>query len=197
MDEQHEPTATAPRDVADVIEIRDPEIDVEALMARVRANVARRRAEGAYQEDLDAIAREVFAQVVSAEQGAAAPPPGASPLAQTLSELHTRWMIREQPFASNAPVVGPLIVRVRDAWNWMSTKWYVRALLQQIVGFNSLVVRAFQETEQAQEHLAQRVAHLEQANEAQAREIEALRQELSVLRGLANGTGAAGKRAER
>lgn len=39
-----------------IIEIRDPEVDVEAIMARVRENTARRRAEGVYQEDLDAIA---------------------------------------------------------------------------------------------------------------------------------------------
>jgi len=37
-------------------------------------------------------------------------------------------------------VVGPLIARLRAAWNSVSTKWYVRSLLQQQNEFNELTV---------------------------------------------------------
>ena len=35
----------------------------------------------------------------------------------------------ERPFTSNVPLAGPFIARFREAWNSVSTKWYVRPLL--------------------------------------------------------------------
>ncbi|NIV37864.1 MAG: hypothetical protein GWN58_53165, partial [Anaerolineae bacterium] len=86
-----------------IIEIRDPEIDVEQVMDRIRESVARRRAEGAYREDLDAIASRVFSEVVP--ESTTADGEGGV-LALTLSELESHWMIREQPFVSDVPVLG-------------------------------------------------------------------------------------------
>ena len=154
-----------------IIEIRDPEIDVERVMDRIRENVARRRAEGAYQEDLDAIASSVFAEVVpeTVDDDRA-----SGVLALTLSELESHWMIREQPFVSRVPVVGPLIVAVRNLWNWMSTKWYVQPLLQQQVGFNALTVRAFRELSVDNQLLSERVQRLEE-------QVQKLREEYDLL----------------
>lgn len=145
-----------------IIEIRDPEIDVEQVMDRIRANVARRRAEGAYQEDLDAIASEVFAGVVP--ESTAVDIEGGI-LALTLSELDSHWMIREQPFVSRVPILGPLIVAVRYLWNWMSTKWYVQSLLQQQVGFNALTVRALHEVNIEHQLLAEGMQRMEEQYE--------------------------------
>ena len=145
-----------------IIEIRDPEIDVEQVMDRIRANVARRRAEGAYQEDLDAIASEVFAGVVP--ESTAVDIEGGI-LALTLSELDSHWMIREQPFVSRVPILGPLIVAVRYLWNWMSTKWYVQSLLQQQVGFNALTVRALHEVNIEHQLRAEGMQRLEEQYE--------------------------------
>mgnify|MGYP001815574980 CR=1 FL=1 len=142
-----------------IIEIRDPEIDVEQVMDRIRANVARRRAEGAYREDLDAIASEIFAEVLP--EGTSSESEGGV-LALTLSELESHWMIREQPFVSHVPVLGHLIVAVRNLWNWMSTKWYVQPLLQQQVGFNALAVRAFHELSVENRLLSESVQRLEE-----------------------------------
>jgi O-antigen chain-terminating methyltransferase len=161
-----------------IIEIRDPEIDVEEVMARIRANVARRRAEGAYQEDLDTIADEVFATVVSARP---ADEIKAGILAVTLSELESHWMIREQPFVSHVPVLGALIVAVRSLWNWMSTKWYVRPLLQQQVLFNALVARAFLEMSTEQQVLAEKMQQFEEASREQREEIRRLRKQIRSL----------------
>ena len=61
-------------------------------------------------------------------------------LASPLNQLRLRQRLQEQPFVSHVPVVGPLIARLRAAWNSVSTKWYVRSLLQQQNEFNELTV---------------------------------------------------------
>ena len=58
------------------------------------------------------------------------------------SMLRARWGLAEPAFVSNAPLVGPAIVGFRRVWNWMSTKWYVRPLVQQQNEFNELVVES-------------------------------------------------------
>ncbi len=172
------PEAGADLELEQIIEIRDPEIDVEQVMTRIRANVARRRAEGAYQEDLDAIAAEVFAEVVSTSQISGI---AGGKVALTLSELESHWMIREQPFVSHVPILGPLIVAVRNLWNWMSTKWYVQPLLQQQVGFNALTVRALQEVSAENQLLAEQVLRLEELCEQHQKEIRRLWEEITRL----------------
>lgn len=59
-------------------------------------------------------------------------------LNQSLAE---KWQVQERPFTSNAPLIGPLIVRLRRFWNNLSTTWYVRPLLQQQNEFNHLLTR--------------------------------------------------------
>jgi O-antigen chain-terminating methyltransferase len=172
-----------------IIEIRDPEIDVEQVMDRIRANVARRRAEGAYQEDLDAIASRVRSEVVP---DSAVSDGEGGVLALTLSELESHWIIREQPFVSHVPVFGSLIVAVRNLWNWMSTKWYAQPLLQQQVGFNALVVRAFQELNVENRLLSENLQRLEE-------QVERLREEnraLSTKTGPAQASGSSQKKPE-
>jgi hypothetical protein len=167
--------------LSEIVEIRDPEVDVEAIMARVRENVARRRAEGAYQEDLDAIAGEVFAAVLQPKPSAPARWPATGPAADTLAEMNNRWMVHEVPFTSQTPVVGPLIVAVRTFWNWMSTKWYIQGILQQLVGFNALVVRAFTESASAHQSLADEVRELRALCQQQQMEINSLKEEIEHL----------------
>ena len=53
-------------------------------------------------------------------------------------ELVARQVLEEPGFHSDVPVVGPLIAGFREAWNNVSTKWYVRLILQQQVAFNRL-----------------------------------------------------------
>lgn len=45
--------------------------------------------------------------------------------------LPADWRIQERPFASKVPIVGALIVRFRELWNSVATKWYVRPLIEQ------------------------------------------------------------------
>ncbi|RMF28539.1 MAG: hypothetical protein D6759_15600 [Chloroflexi bacterium] len=50
------------------------------------------------------------------------------------------WEVREQPFRSDKPFIGPLIVRVRSLWNSVATKWYVRPLIRQQNAINRRLV---------------------------------------------------------
>lgn len=54
--------------------------------------------------------------------------------------LWEKALVTERPFTSSIPLIGRLIARFRAAWNSVSTKWYVRPLLQQQNDFNRLVV---------------------------------------------------------
>jgi hypothetical protein len=75
----------------------------------------------------------------------------ASPLARLdllrdlVADMDSKRWVKPQPFASSAPVVGPLVVAVRSAWNWMSTKWYILPLLEQQNRFNVSVARLWAE----------------------------------------------------
>lgn len=61
--------------------------------------------------------------------------------AQHLDELKTMWKIEERPFVSDKPIIGPLIARIRELWNSVAAKWFVRAQMQQQMMFNLTVVR--------------------------------------------------------
>jgi hypothetical protein len=63
---------------------------------------------------------------------------GSQPDEWYRQELITRQVLEEPGFHSGVPVVGPLIASFREAWNDVSTKWYVRLILQQQVAFNRL-----------------------------------------------------------
>jgi hypothetical protein len=59
--------------------------------------------------------------------------------------LLTKSQVVERPFTSETAVIGHLIVRFREFWNGISTRWYVRPLLQQQNEFNRLVAKSIQE----------------------------------------------------
>ena len=60
-------------------------------------------------------------------------------------ELIANHALSEPAFKSDRPLVGPLIVAFREAWNNIATKWYVRPVLQQQTTFNRLVGQSLDE----------------------------------------------------
>lgn len=61
-------------------------------------------------------------------------------------ESNMAWLLekgrlQEQPFTSSVPVIGPLIVWFRTAWNSVAAKWIMRPVIQQQNEFNTLIVR--------------------------------------------------------
>jgi GT2 family glycosyltransferase len=87
---------------------------------------------------------------------ATAPAPPAAPrlLASLTVEVGRRWRVREQPFASHVPLVGPVIAWLRARVNDAGPRWHVLRLLEQQVEFNAAVYRALAETGVAAEAAA-------------------------------------------
>jgi hypothetical protein len=71
----------------------------------------------------------------------AATPTQARQSEQALRELYSKANVVERPFVSSKPVVGPVIVAIREMWNSVSAKWFVRAIRQQQNDFNLTVAR--------------------------------------------------------
>jgi hypothetical protein len=53
--------------------------------------------------------------------------------------------IKERPFTSQVPLLGGVIAWFRDTWNSVSTKWYVRPLVQQQNEYNRLLAQWIQD----------------------------------------------------
>lgn len=103
-----------------------------------------------------------------------------------LDPLRARAVLREHRFESAARVVGPLIAWLREHWNSIATKWYVRPLIQQQSEFNLLVAErlANQETRLVEHavHL-DRLGRLAEAHEARLAALELSRNELLIRSG--------------
>lgn len=95
---------------------------------------------------------------------------------QRLGELHAMAHIQERPFASDIPIIGRLIVLVREMWNSVAAKWYVRPMVHQQVLFNQRVVVMVQGLLETNVGLYQRLhetnQQLEQTNQ-QLEQVEA------------------------
>ena len=65
-------------------------------------------------------------------------------LLQALAENQT---LHEHVFTSAVPVLGPVIVSIRNLWNSVSTKWYVRPILAQQNIINAQLVSYLQNLE--------------------------------------------------
>jgi hypothetical protein len=85
-----------------------------------------------------------------------------------------RWAVRESSFVSHVPIAGPLIAGIRTAWNSVSTKWYVRPIVQQQVEFNALAVQAFMALDVERRVAQGQVANLQDQCTLHEEEIRAL-----------------------
>ncbi len=55
------------------------------------------------------------------------------------AELQSRRVIQEQPFASQVPVVGPLIAALRQKWHNLAVRWSLMPVIHQQNQFNTQV----------------------------------------------------------
>lgn len=85
-----------------------------------------------------------------------------SKIAELLSNLHKNAVVHEQSFSSDKPLLGRFIVWVREKWNSVSTKWYVRPMLFQQNRFNQTVAQLTQELVEAVNSINQRLDQLEE-----------------------------------
>lgn len=61
--------------------------------------------------------------------------------------LLVKGNVVEQPFSSNVPVFGPLIVWFRSRWNSVATRWYVRPMVDQQNEYNRQLVERLRDFE--------------------------------------------------
>ncbi|GIK73652.1 MAG: hypothetical protein BroJett021_26400 [Chloroflexota bacterium] len=59
---------------------------------------------------------------------------------RSIMELQQRACLTPRPLTSNTPVIGGFIAWFRNAWNSVSTQWYIAPLIQQQNEFNQGVV---------------------------------------------------------
>jgi GT2 family glycosyltransferase len=71
--------------------------------------------------------------------------------------LAEKQTLEEPVFTSKIPVVGRFVVLFRKSWNAVSTKWYVRAVIQQQMEFNRLLTRLFSEQDRQIEVMEQEI----------------------------------------
>jgi GT2 family glycosyltransferase len=57
----------------------------------------------------------------------------------SLALVPHRQTVHEVPFTSQVPVLGKLLVAIRNLWNSVAAKWYVRPMIQQQNTFNAQV----------------------------------------------------------
>jgi GT2 family glycosyltransferase/chaperonin cofactor prefoldin len=118
------------------------------LMEQIMEDQSRQIAERL--QALREAARHPTQPPLSAETGGQSTAKPAGP-PRVVDQLKAKWRVQERPFVSHVPLIGPIIARFREAWNNVSTKWYVRLLLQQQNEFNRLVVQRLQELEKFEE----------------------------------------------
>ena len=142
----------------EIIEIRDKTIDSDRLYQQIRQRVAAREADGAYGPD-------------PASTGPASLRPHSRhnpstvdlshSLRASLLDLMIEHRLQEPNFTSALPVLGSLIVLLRRAWNWMSTKWYVIPIMQQQSGINAQMTLLMQQIIEWHAVSRQEIAQLE------------------------------------
>lgn len=114
-----------------------------------------------------------------------APSPAGPDALPSLGELTPLAAIREHPFHSDVPLVGGLIARFRQAWNRVSTEWYVKPMMRQQSQFNETLIKALRQTQEARAHdqhyQARVAAILNEYIAGQTAEISALGREVAAL----------------
>ncbi|MBN1953857.1 MAG: glycosyltransferase family 2 protein [Anaerolineae bacterium] len=88
------------------------------------------------------------------------------------------WRVEERPFASRVPLVGPLVAAFRSLWNGVSTRWYVRPLLEQQNAVNRQLAEAVAALQETMVELDREAVDARRLN---ARSIHRLREELERL----------------
>jgi hypothetical protein len=80
---------------------------------------------------------------------------------ELIAKLEAKQTVREQPFRSDKPIIGPLIAWFRTVWNSISTRWYVLPLLQQQNAFNALVAASLRDMNECLEEMDRRLIDLD------------------------------------
>jgi GT2 family glycosyltransferase len=139
---------------AERVRLREPLSTAEraGLAEAYVVSVLRDCAEAAVNDSSIDVAAELAAlrAQVYAAHGQAPPagaPPAAAPTGAAVDPLAAQAALREHVFRSRLPLVGSLVAGFRRLWNDVSTRWYVRPLIEQQSAFNAALVERLAEIE--------------------------------------------------
>jgi len=124
-------------DVEQIVEIRDPEIDAESIMRRIRENIRKRRAQ-AEEQGLD---YEAFVEGLYASQATARFDHSLYYDLRRMSVGYDKIGVGLSLTESQLPLIAPLVQRVRRALHHLVI-YYTNKLAGQQARFNEYVVRA-------------------------------------------------------
>lgn len=153
--------------VESVIEIRDPALDREAIVQRLQGQISQRQAAGAC-PNLATLGPQSLRPTPPDEPATTGVVTTFPGLDRAVNDLVTHSRLHEPQFVSRIPLLGALIVAVRRAWNWMSTRWYVLPVLWQQSEINVQTSLTISEVARWQSITAQCLAELQ----TRVREIE-------------------------
>lgn len=144
----------------DSIEIRDPNLNKKEFLELIAEKV-----KGKTVPDFSTIGPESLRFTYADAPHESATKSGNH---ETFIDLMLMHQLEEPEFTSEAPLIGSWIIRLRQLWNWMSTKWYVRPILRQQSTINGQIAHLLMEMETTvneNQHtiadLAAKVNHLE------------------------------------
>lgn len=140
--------------------IRDPALDREAILDRIRQAIRLRLNAGGYGPDVTSLGPEALRRG-PLESEETDPSEALLRLQVAFDALMLQSPLREPRFRSQVPLLGPLIVAVRRFWNWMSAKWYVRGWMAQQADWNNRMVDLVTELLKVQERNERRIRELE------------------------------------
>lgn len=78
----------------------------------------------------------------------------ASPMQRLVTQAYQQAEVTPQPFRSETPIIGPLIVWFRRMWNQVATKWFVLPMIEQQNAYNRTLLQALEESNREREQLA-------------------------------------------
>jgi len=127
--------ATSPQPSDDLVSVPAPEVDVQAVMAEIRATAAEKRRTGVYTEEFLAALEEPLD--IEPDPAFAAGP--RWPEVGATAEIHP-WA----PLISTRPVVGPLIIAAKRLVRRL-LRWYLWPVTDQVTVHNRAVAGVLDE----------------------------------------------------
>jgi len=100
-------------------------------------------------------------------------------LDELLATARQQANITPRPFRSHAPLISPLIVWFRNAWNQVAAKWFVLPMVEQQNAYNSTLLQALEEANSERDRLARAMVEYTREN---SRDLGELTDEVRRLR---------------
>ena len=137
----------------DVIEIKDPNLNKEEILKQITERI-----KGKTVPDYATIGPDSLRNTVAETPDALSAGAGNHTV---LIDLMLMLHLQEPEFTSETPILGTLIIRLRQLWNWMSTKWYVRPIIKQQSTVNGQIAVLLLEMETWMNEKNKTIAELE------------------------------------